>query len=68
MLKKNKAHTEFDFTDGFSTFAYPYIQEKDTTLALKQPFIDSITDNLIYKDYSEYFLINRALYSALMGK
>jgi hypothetical protein len=25
MLKKNKAHTEFDYTDGFSTFAYPYI-------------------------------------------
>lgn len=29
MLNKNKAHTEFDYTDTLATYSYPYIQDKE---------------------------------------
>ena len=70
MLERNKAHTEFAFNDGFSTYSYPYIQEdnKELTKSLHGKFIESIDNNIVYKNYSDYFLINRALYTSLMGK
>ncbi len=39
MLKKNQAHTEFNFAEGFATFSYPNIQENAITKKLQDPFI-----------------------------
>jgi len=68
MLSRNKVHTEFQYIDTFNAYSYPNIQEKETTLALTQPFIQSINENIIYKNYSQYHLVNRTLYTGLMGK
>jgi hypothetical protein len=68
MLRNNKTHVELDYTDGYSTFSYPYLQEKETTLTLKKPFVNAISENIIGTHFSQYPLINQALYSGLMGK
>ena len=35
MLQRNDVHTNFDFTDGYTTYSYPYIQDKNITKSLK---------------------------------
>lgn len=69
MLERNKVHTEFSYKETFATYSYPYIQDdKAVTEALHPRMIESINQNIVNKNFSDYFLINRALYTSLMGK
>eukprot|EP01016_Furgasonia_blochmanni_P055040 TRINITY_DN9140_c0_g3_i1.p1 TRINITY_DN9140_c0_g3~~TRINITY_DN9140_c0_g3_i1.p1 ORF type:complete len:320 (-),score=66.94 TRINITY_DN9140_c0_g3_i1:120-1079(-) len=69
MLQKNKVHTELKYNDGFSTYSYPYLQDKSTTKELSKPFVDAITKDLLNVNISEDFpLMNQVLYLSLMGK
>ncbi|KAL4452933.1 hypothetical protein ABPG74_002498 [Tetrahymena malaccensis] len=68
MLKRNQVHTEFQFIDTYNAYSYPNIQDKEITESLTQPFIQAINEHVVYKNYSPYHLVNRTLYTGLMGK
>ncbi len=59
MLRENKVHDDLKFYEGLSTYAYPYLQDTETTKSLTQPFINTINEHIIDKNYSEYNLINK---------
>jgi len=54
--------------DGFAAYSYPYIQDPETTKALKIPFINAISQHIVNEEFSEYHIINQVLYTSLMGK
>jgi len=68
MLKQNKVHTELFYPDGFSCYSYPFLQEPEITKTLTKPFVNAITEHVVSEEYSEYGIINQALYTSLMGK
>ena len=35
ILQRSDVHAKFDFTDGYTTYSYPYIQDKNITKSLK---------------------------------
>ncbi len=63
MLRENKVHTDLDFTEGLYAFAYPYLQEVETKNKLLRPFVESITEHVVNKEFSPYYLVNQALYT-----
>lgn len=67
MLETNELNTEVDYTKGFSTFSYPYHYDKELggPKALTKNFVDSINRNIIGREFSEYNIINQAIYQAL---
>ncbi len=67
-LRENKVHTELFLPDGFSTFSYPYLQDPETTKALKIPLINAISQHVVNEQFSEYHIINQILYTSLLGK
>ncbi|CAD8207800.1 unnamed protein product [Paramecium octaurelia] len=68
MLNANKNMEEIDWSKGLSTYSYANIQSKEIQEANKNLFIQTIDEHIINHRYSEYYLINRVLYTALMGK
>ena len=69
MLKKNKTFPELDYTEGFATFSYPYLQsDSKFSKELTKPFIDTISQNILVNNVSQYNLINQVLYTSLLGK
>ncbi len=54
--------------DGVSCYAYPFLQEPEITKSLTVPFINAITEHVVNEEFSEYNIINQALYTSLMGK
>eukprot|EP01017_Pseudomicrothorax_dubius_P038309 TRINITY_DN5716_c0_g1_i3.p1 TRINITY_DN5716_c0_g1~~TRINITY_DN5716_c0_g1_i3.p1 ORF type:complete len:352 (-),score=86.07 TRINITY_DN5716_c0_g1_i3:87-1142(-) len=68
MLRENKTPGELHLPKGFSTYAYPYLQNDATRKQLTVPFMESITKNIVGSSPSEYSIINHALYTSLMGK
>lgn len=69
MLKNNKVFPELDYTEGFCTYSYPYLQSNPKySKELMKPFIDSISQNIITNNASQYHMINQILYSSLLGK
>jgi len=67
-LRQNKVHTELFFPDGVACYSYPFLQEPEITKSLTVPFINAITEHVVNEDFSEYNIINQALYTSLMGK
>jgi hypothetical protein len=68
MLAKNKVFDELDWTEGLATYSYPNIQEKAVTERNTDRFIEAIDRHIVHRKYSPYYLINKVLYTALMGK
>lgn len=68
MLEKNEVHTKLFYPDGFTTYSYPYLQDDETRKQLTTPFINSITKNIVNEHFSQYYMLNQILYTALMGK
>ena len=69
MMKKNKAFTELDYTEGFSTYSYPYLQsDQKYSTELTKPLIESISQNILSTNITPYPLINQALFKGLLGK
>lgn len=68
MLLKNKNFEEIDWTQGLATYSYPNIQEKAVMERNTKVFIETIDEHIVNNRYSQYPLINRILYTALMGK
>jgi len=69
MLRKNKVFTEVDYTEGFCTYSYPYLQsDSKYSQELTKPFIESISQNILANGASPYPLINQALFKGLLGK
>jgi len=69
MLKKNKVFSDLDYTEGLSTYSYPYLQgDQKYSKQLMKPFVESISQNIISNNVSQYNMINQALFTGLMGK
>jgi len=68
MLQTNQLHTDVDFTEGFTTFSYPYHYDKEKGgAAITKPFVENINTHVVGKDFSEYNIMNQILYQGLMG-
>ena len=68
MLERNQLYEEIDMTKGFSTFSYPHHMDKIQGGAnLTKNFVESINRHIIGREFSEYNIINQALYQSLMG-
>jgi len=68
MLQTNQLHTDVDFTEGFTTFSYPYHYDKEKGgAAITKPFVENINTHVVGKDFSEYDIMNQILYQGLMG-
>lgn len=69
MLSNNKTEPELDLTKGLSTFSYPEMRHKDFNLAENsKQFVQSINKHIIGSEFSQYNIINQAVYKGLMGK
>ena len=69
MLTNNTLYDETNLTDGFSTYSYPGLMNKETGgNHLTEQFVRSINTNIVGKDISPYPIMNQVLYKALMGK
>lgn len=69
MLNSNKTEPEIDLTKSLSTFSYPEMRRKEFQLAENsKQFVESINKHIIGSDFSQYNIINQALYKGLMGK
>jgi hypothetical protein len=69
MLKDNQTFDKIQLTKSFMTYSYPDVQnEKEGGIALRSQMIESISKNIIGRDFSMFNIINQALYQALMGK
>jgi len=68
MLNQNQNFDKIDWTKGFATYCYPHIQGKEIREINTRKFIESIDEHIVNHKYSDYHLINRILYTALMGK
>lgn len=68
MLRENKLYSELDLREGFSTYSYDFIQNEAKSKQLQLPFVNAINEYIVDGEYSDYLIINQALYKALMGK
>ena len=56
-------------TKGLSTFSYPEMRRKEFQLSeSSKQFVESINKHIVGSDFSQYNIINQALYKGLMGK
>lgn len=69
MITKNTTYEEIDLRKSLLTYSYPqHSDQKEGGLQLREKYIEEITAQIIGKRFSEFSIINKALYESLMGK
>lgn len=73
MLRENKGYDELDLTSGFATLNHPEYQGLDPSQRthvkdLIIPLRESIKHDIVGPNFSDYYSINKLLFTALTGK
>ena len=67
MIRENKLPDQLDYRRGFYAYSYNYVQDKDDHSALTVPLAKAIGEHILDGKRTPYALIDKVLYSGLMG-
>jgi hypothetical protein len=67
MVDRNENVDQVRLTEGISTYSYPEVHGGNVD-ATRDRFTSIISQHIINRKYSPYYLMNRILYTALMNK
>ena len=69
MILENKVYSEIDLKQSMLTYSFPALSDKKNGgMILRDKYITAITEQIVGKQFSDFAMINKALYQSLMGK
>ena len=67
MIRENKVPDKLDYRKGFYSYNYNYIQDSNIHSQLTTPLAQSIGEHILGGKRTGYSLIDKVLYTGLMG-
>ncbi len=65
MLATNTDSERVDLTEGVSTYSYPEVNTTALTEETKNKFVNLISEHIVNRKFSPYYLINKILYTGI---